>query len=205
MNDKTKMLNRLSFSFGFNYLCWNVMKVDRQVYMNKSETMWQILPCHVKLKTQECVRTQKLELQPVLCFSLFFFLFFYPITCQLFEQTISKFFTCPVINMKSHLNVTLHSCCDQIYARHRSEVSTFPVSWSNKSVFWKFKQVMVTTGAPFFLGHFKDWDWSGDYFEQEDNTIGRGGVCRERWGCLLGHLGFHRLCSPLWSSLTNLF
>lgn len=132
LNDKTKMLNRLSFSFEFNYLCWIVMKVDQQVYMNKSETIWQILPCHVKLKKQVCVGTQKLELRPVVCISPLFFLFFYPITCQLFEQTISKLFTCHVINMKSHLNVTLYSFCDQIYARHRSEVIKVFSENSNK-------------------------------------------------------------------------
>lgn len=48
-------------------------------------------------------------------------------------------------------------------------------------------------------------------FKQEDKTSGwaKGAVLGhvfgwEGWRCLLGHLGFHSLCCPLWSSLADL-
>lgn len=93
---------------------------------------------------------------------------------------ISKFATCQVNNMKSHLNVTLHPSSEYIYARHRSEIlrniELFSL-WAKviKECFLKIQ----TSLKRVLLGRFHYWNWSGDAFDQEDNTLGdfsgRGG------------------------------
>lgn len=139
-----------------------------------------------------------------------FFTSFWPYYMSAIQMNISKCLKWQVTNLKSHLNVALHPSCDYIYARHRSEIlrnifSPWAKEWNSVlwNKWWWYQRPLSAGGfstgtevVTFLTRKTTLWDRRR---KQCGGFFGRG------WGCLLGHLGFDRLRSPLRSSLTDLF